>query len=1091
MKILACITEKTIRNLTSQAVYEKGESCYLNGDAINISISNLREEKIGLDITMIKGKVKSQDENKTYTTSVAITEYGGIINMKCDCIAFMNYFPSMGICKHLVAILLKYVKEKDAVIKINGSGEMKKLIASLNSVYRTNRDRKKQMKVEYFYEYLRYEMYNLHSLELKVGEETTYVVKDIKKFLEAMIEQEDIICFGKKFTYDPKLYYLSDNDKKIMDIFVEIYEMNESLKYSGSLGGYNKFIKGKKIFLTDSQIKKVFTLLKGREIGFKVQFGERMTTTIADEEIPLEYSISQNGQELVLKQNGPIPIALTRDKEYVFYDGKIYELSKQQSAIFSAISASYKDSRERYVSFSGEDKEDMFSYVVPSLKKISRDINVDPVISRDIYEADLKISIYLDKENKGISAKVKCSYGDMEINPLSLNNDRSDNGILVRNIQGELEPINFLLSLGFKEKNYKLVLEDDEELIEFLTKHLKELSQTFQVYYSDDFKDVKIHNTPSINSSIRLNEDDLLEFDFSIEGVSKEELKEVFSAINEKKKYYRLKKGGFMPLQSEEFSNIYDMLQHLNIKDSDLQKDRILLSRYNALFINEEIKNKELSIKKHDSFDKLLSDIEKIKNTDFTPSESINKIMREYQKFGFKWLKTLAKCGFGGILADEMGLGKTLQTIAFIESEVDDGDKRPTLIVVPSSLIYNWQDEIERYAPKLKTIIICGDKRERKSRIKTINNYDVVITSYALIRKDIEEYVEFNFKYCILDEAQNIKNPNSLSSKAVKEIKAKNCFAITGTPIENSLTELWSIFDFIMPGYLMNHSRFQQKYEVPIIKAKDKKALDDLNYRIKPFILRRVKKDVIKELPSKIEHKILVDMTKEQKKIYAAYLSQYKQEIESEIMEKGFRNSKLKILSILTRLRQICDDPSTFIDNFKGDSGKLQALDDLLEESISSGHRILLFSQFTTVLNNIGKRLKKNSIEYMYLDGKTKVEERLNLVKEFNKGKGSIFLISLKAGGTGLNLTGADTVIHFDQWWNPAVEEQATDRAHRIGQENIVEVIKVIAKGTIEEKIYNLQQKKKKIISSIMDSEVREEGLISQMSEEEIRELLS
>jgi SNF2 family DNA or RNA helicase len=518
------------------------------------------------------------------------------------------------------------------------------------------------------------------------------------------------------------------------------------------------------------------------------------------------------------------------------------------------------------------------------------------------------------------------------------------------------------------------------------------------------------------------------------------------------------------------------MVEYLNIKDSDLDKEKILLSRYNALYIEQSTMDKGLKIEKDKKFKELISNLSEVKDEEVEPKEEINKIMRDYQKFGFKWLKTLAKCGFGGILADEMGLGKTLQAISFIQSETEQGEKLPSLVVAPTSLVYNWKDEVEKFAPDLKTLVISGDKKERREKLKEIYKYDIILTSYPLIRRDIEDYEEIQFKYCFLDEAQHIKNPNSINSKAVKELKAKAYFALTGTPIENSLTELWSIFDFIMPGYLMSHSKFSHKYEGPIVKDNNLMALKELNKHIKPFMLRREKKDVIKELPPKIEHKIVVEMTKEQKKLYAAYLTQSKEEVDMEIREKGFKNSRFKILSILTRLRQICCDPTTFVDNFKGESGKMEALDDLLEDSIKSGNRILLFSQFTSVLKNIEKRLKKNKIEYMYLDGQTPMEDRGGLVKSFNEGEGKVFLISLKAGGTGLNLTAADTVIHFDPWWNPAVEEQASDRAHRIGQKKTVQVIKLIARGSIEEKIYELQQKKKEIIKNVMDSEIKEEN---------------
>ena len=421
------------------------------------------------------------------------------------------------------------------------------------------------------------------------------------------------------------------------------------------------------------------------------------------------------------------------------------------------------------------------------------------------------------------------------------------------------------------------------------------------------------------------------------------------------------------------------MSKQKEVKQEELEKDKVILQRYNAIYIDSSIKEKNIkSIEENKGFRQLVNSIKDIGEMDYTIPENLKDIMRPYQKFGFKWFKTLARCGFGGILADEMGLGKTLQTIAFIKSEVDEnkGNKMPSLVVCPTSLVYNWQDEINKFQQDLKCVIVSGSKEEREKNIKSIKEADVVITSYALIRRDIEEYENIKFRYCFLDEAQNIKNPQSLNAQSVKSIKAKGYFALTGTPIENSLKELWSIFDFIMPGYLLNSRKFSQKYELPIVKNKDKNVLNELNMHIKPFILRRLKKDVITELPPKIEHNIIVDMTEEQKKIYASFVQQAKEDMDREIEANGFNKSKIKILSMLTRLRQICCDPSTFIENYTGDNGKMEAILDIVENNINQGHKMLLFSQFTSVLKNIAKRFNENNIKYLYLDGSTKASNR-------------------------------------------------------------------------------------------------------------------
>jgi SNF2 family DNA or RNA helicase len=452
---------------------------------------------------------------------------------------------------------------------------------------------------------------------------------------------------------------------------------------------------------------------------------------------------------------------------------------------------------------------------------------------------------------------------------------------------------------------------------------------------------------------------------------------------------------------------------------------------------------------------------------------------------GYNWLKTLNHYHFGGILADDMGLGKTLQTLSFIESEKLKKDGYQALIVAPTSLTYNWLSEIKKFLPDLRAVVIDGLKSKRKDILSSSGDYDVLITSYALVRNDLEIYQSLPIDVCIIDEAQHIKNPNSKTARAIKQLKVNQRFALTGTPIENSVLELWSIFDFIMPYYLGNLSQFVKKFEKPI-KEKDEKSALKLKKLIKPFILRRLKKDVLKELPDKIENKLAVELSDDQKKVYMAYLEKVKGELAEAYAQDGYSKSQMKTLAALTRLRQICLDPGLFLEDYKGDSAKLALLEELLEELMEGGHKVLLFSQFTSMLEKIQTLLDKMKINFLKLDGSTPSKVRGDLVDEFNNSDIPVFLISLKAGGTGLNLTSADTVIHFDPWWNPAVEDQATDRAHRIGQKNKVHVIKLVTQGTIEEKIYALQEKKKALIEKVIQPG---ETLITTLSETEIRAL--
>ena len=505
---------------------------------------------------------------------------------------------------------------------------------------------------------------------------------------------------------------------------------------------------------------------------------------------------------------------------------------------------------------------------------------------------------------------------------------------------------------------------------------------------------------------------------------------------------------------------------------------RMKIHTSKALFLENLLVEKKLPyISGLENMNKVLEKFKEVKNKKFEVSKKLNATLRDYQVESLSWFETLDYLGFGGILADEMGLGKTLQTISFLLNKKN----KKTLIVTPTSLIHNWKSEFEKFAPSMKVAICHGLKKERMEIIRSIDEYDVVLTTYGSLRNDLDYYEEIDFDYCIIDEAQNIKNPLASASDAVKAIKAKNKFALTGTPIENNLLELWSIFDFIIPGYLYSLTKFNAVF------IKDEGNIENLKRMIKPFILRRTKKQVIKELPPKIEKEYYVEMGRDQKNTYGIYVEDVKQKLK----EKQQIKNKITVFSYLTRLRQLCLDPSVVIENYKGKSAKTDACLEIIKEYTEENNKILVFSQFTSVLKNLAKKLDKKKLKYYYLDGSTKAMDRINLVNDFNNNdEVKVFLISLKAGGTGLNLTSANTVIHFDPWWNPSVENQASDRAHRIGQRNVVEVIKLITKGTIEEKIIELQNKKKELIDNMIDGNLSDNNVLRSLSEDEIMNLL-
>jgi SNF2 family DNA or RNA helicase len=1082
------IAEEQIRAWSDDITFKRAKQYYEGGyvEPLEINESNMKGKK---NIKQVSITTKVISFNGFNSNSVHIKwDYESYqIEGKCDCREYQEATDEELLCKHIAAVLFKYSKD----YQNNLSGASKKsdidsLLEELKEVSEINDDYKRELNLEI--KFFEDSLYNRSYVELKLGLEKNYVIRSMKNFLSSLMEEE-VIEFGKGFTYDPNLHKFNTVDEEIMEMFMEIRDIEgERTNSHDYYNPYNNsMFSGKKLLLTDKVLYKFFKLTKERTIDVVVNGNEHGATNIIEGTMPLKFKMGMKNEAIELTQLGDLPKPLDKSYKVFWYKDCIYLPPKDQCSLYVPIYKLIMSKKDRKAVFSKKEGEKIASYLLPKLKTVAEEVAFDKNINESFYEAPLVIKVYLDKKDDIITASIKFNYDEIEVNPLEKKENQKNQKILIRDIKKEEICQGILKSFGFEEEQNCYVMKNEKNMVSFLTDGMNKLQELGQVYYSQRFKNIKVYGKSSLKGGVKLNEDNLLEFSFELEGVSREELKNIFSALREKKKYYRLKDGGFVSLEDKAIEDLGEMIEFLDIKDKDLSKEKILISKFNALYLDQKIKDKEMDyVKRSKNFRELTNNIRDVKDMDYVIKGSLDSIMRNYQKIGFKWFKALAEYGFGGILADEMGLGKTLEAIAFLLSE--KGNK-PSVVIAPTSLVYNWQSEIEKFAPELNAVVISGSKKKREELMNEIKNCDVVITSYPLIRRDIEEYKEIDFNYCIIDEAQQIKNPLSINATSVKEIKAKGYFALTGTPIENSLTELWSIFDFIMPGYMLSHAKFTKRYETPIVKNNDKTALMELNRHIKPFILRRLKKDVIKELPPKIEHKLVVDMTEEQKKLYAAYLDKAKNDIDEEIRENGFSKSKIKILSILTRLRQICCDPSVFIEEYVGDNGKMEALDEILEDSLGQGHRILLFSQFTSVLKNIRTRFDKNNIKYMYLDGNTKSEDRMDLVKEFNEGDANVFLISLKAGGTGLNLTGADIVIHFDPWWNPAVEEQATDRAHRIGQQKTVEVIKLLAKGTIEEKIYNLQQKKKELIKNVMNENMNEENSITQMTQEDLESL--
>ncbi|MDR1816292.1 MAG: SNF2 helicase associated domain-containing protein [Clostridiales Family XIII bacterium] len=648
--------------------------------------------------------------------------------------------------------------------------------------------------------------------------------------------------------------------------------------------------------------------------------------------------------------------------------------------------------------------------------------------------------------------------------------------------------------------------EREEMLFRLAAYGVEEIKGFAEVYVSESFDALKAR--PPISLSVGVKVDGrLLKVDLDVEGIDFRELVEVLNSYRRAKKYHRLRDGSFLQIEEDTgLCELAELAEGLDLSDADLERGEASVELSRAFYIESMYrKNEALRYDRDALFKSLVHRLRDASDADYELPPGLSGVLRGYQEEGYRWLKTVDALGFGGILADDMGLGKTLQALALIEAEAPSA--LPSIIVCPASLVLNWESEAHRFTPDLRVQTVLGTAKERAQTIAALSDGrqacparsrrdaaptnngegpDILVTSYDLLKRDAEAYKDIAFRYAIIDEAQYIKNQTTQNAKAVKLLNAQTRLALTGTPIENNLAELWSIFDFLMPGYLWNYNRFRKKYETPIAKFSDERTAGRLRELVRPFILRRLKSAVLRELPEKIETVYTTVMGGAQRKLYLANLARAKKDLAKKLKDAGAQQGRMMVLAALTRMRQICCDPALVYEDYDGGSAKLEACLELLDTVIEAGHRCLLFSQFTSMLDIVGGRLEEAGIPYFRLDGATPKQERFSLMNAFNEGGAPVFLISLRAGGTGLNLTGADIVVHYDPWWNLSVQNQATDRAHRIGQENRVQVFKLIAKDTIEERILEMQERKARLAEQV----IREGGdALTVMTDEELLSL--
>ncbi len=614
-------------------------------------------------------------------------------------------------------------------------------------------------------------------------------------------------------------------------------------------------------------------------------------------------------------------------------------------------------------------------------------------------------------------------------------------------------------------QNSLSIYHDDSKLYRLITEGIGEMQLRAKVYISEKLKPMANTRTFGMHVGVRLSHDRLLELDIAPENYSLEELAEIMSRYSPKKKFYRLKSGEFITVD-DSLNAFASLKETLSLSGKDLLKGVLQVPVYRAMYLAKEAAEGIAGIHLQNDVQQLIARMKDTEHINYEIPE-LNVSLRPYQVEGYRWLCALRDNGFAGLLADEMGLGKTLQVLALLKA----WEKRKrVLIICPASLVYNWGEEIERFAPKLSYSLVSGSAARRAEIIRAASDHHILITSYDALKRDFIFYEKMNISCEIIDEAQYIKNADTQTAQAVKSINAQFRVALTGTPIENHLSELWSIFDYLLPGYLFTYSSFRKRFEMPIVHDQDDVLERRLKEMIQPFILRRLKQDVLHDLPAKLEEVSYAPLADEQKELYDARVQRLKILLAKQSDEE-FKENKILVLSELTKLRELCCDPRLLYENYTGNSAKLEMCIELLHVAIDSGHKVLLFSQFTSMLAIITRQLQERGISYFLLQGSTLQTERAKSVRQFQTDDTSVFCISLKAGGTGLNLTAADIVIHYDPWWNTAVENQASDRAHRIGQKNIVNIYKLIVKGTIEEKILAMQREKSDLAAHILSGE--------------------
>ena len=932
------------------------------------------------------------------------------------------------------------------------------------------------------------------TLSYKIGQTggRQVLLRSYGTFLEA-VEQRTAFQLSKTLTLDFGAVDLTEDSLPWLTFLQRRMSETEIANNQVSYGYYNaRTLKVKtRDELTGAMLDRFYDLAEGSTVEYS---SEKVETALRVGHATMRVSLStsripKRGPLLGVAISGKMPVILKGSAgSYMLTPDSLSKITREEelalrpyrSASDASGNISFRIGKERLAEY--------YYRVLPQLTQ-SPYVDLEDVYAEEVEallppEPQFCFRLDIDNGYGLITCEAFVRYGDGApfLLPCSARPDEYRDSVQEARV---LRTVDRWFPKMLSARTLHYVYYSEDALYKVLTETVAELQRFGTVEGSEAIQHASPKPMPQLRVGVSV-ESGLLEIELLTRDMSPEELLGVLESYRQKKRYHRLSSGAFVSLERDtQLAELDTLSTGMDFSLEDAIQGGARVPMYRALYLDSLLEEHDSLVSNRDrTYRALIKSFHTIRDADYEVPEAQADILRPYQVHGYKWLRTLAEAGFGGILADEMGLGKTLQFISLVQALSDAGRISLALVVCPASLVYNWQEEFERFAPSLQTQAMTGPAAQRKNRIALLPEGSVCITSYDLLRQDIAEYRKKSFSVMVLDEAQYIKNQKASMTKAVKAIRSDLRFALTGTPIENRLAELWSIFDYLMPGFLYSYPEFSRRLETPIVKQKDPDATARLKQMTAPFILRRLKADVLKDLPPKLEEVRYTRFEDEQRKIYDGQVVRMKQLV---ARADGSGEDKVRIFAELTRIRQICCDPSLLLEDYSGGSAKRTACMELIQSAVGGGHRMLVFSQFTSMLALLEADLNEAGIPFFKLTGSTPKEQRLRLVREFNEGSTPVFLISLKAGGTGLNLTGADVVIHYDPWWNLAAQNQATDRAHRIGQQNQVTVYRIIVKDTIEERILALQEAKKDLAEAVLSGDGQS---LASLSNEELLALL-